>query len=84
MRAAGAYTPEPGWGSFLLKVGTAVALMALALFFVMGPATWWLAAGWQQKLPALIGLVVLGMLTYGACLALLGFRPRDFSRRGAA
>ena len=84
LRAAGAYTPEPGWGSFLLKVGTAVALMALALFFVMGPATWWLAAGWQQKLPALIGLVVLGMLTYGAGLALLGFRPRDFSRRGAA
>src|SRR3982751_1447449 len=84
LRAAGAYTPEPGWGAFLLKVGTAVALMALALFFVMGPASWWLAAGWQQKLPPLIGLVVLGMLTYGAALALLGFRPRDFSRRGAA
>ena len=84
LRAAGAYTPEPGWGMYLLKVGTAVGLMALALFFVMGPASWWLAAGWQKKLPALIGLVVLGMLTYGAALALLGFRPRDFSRRGAA
>jgi putative peptidoglycan lipid II flippase len=83
LRAAGAYTPQPGWGAFLFKVGIAVGLMALALFFAMGPASWWLAAGWQRKLPALIGLVLLGMLIYGACLALLGFRPRDFSRRAA-
>ena len=83
LRAAGAYTPQPGWATFLAKVAIAVALMALVLFFAMGPASWWLAAGWQRKLPALIGLVVLGMFIYGASLALLGFRPRDFSRRAA-
>ena len=54
-----------------------------ALYATMGDANWWLAAGWQKKLPALTGLVLLGMLAYGACLALFGFRPRDFSRRGA-
>ena len=38
---------------------------------------------WQKKLPAVFGLVALGVAVYGAALALLGFRPRDFSRRGA-
>ena len=83
LRKAGAYTPQPGWGAFALKVVSANALMAVVLFFTMGPASWWLAAPWQTKLPALIGLVFLGMLVYGACLAALGFRPRDFSRRAA-
>jgi len=84
LRATGGYTPQPGWPAFLLKVGAAVAIMALVLIATMGDASWWLAAGWQRKLPALLGLVLLGTLAYGACLALFGFRPRDFSRRGAA
>ena len=83
LRSAGAYTPQPGWPVFLLKVGSAVVIMAAVLYFTMGDASWWLAAGWQRKLPALAGLVALGMLTYGASLALFGFRPRDFSRRSA-
>ena len=69
---------------FLLKVAASVVFMAIVLFTTMGEESWWLIAGWQRKLPALLGLVVLGMLAYGACLALFGFRPRDFSRRGAA
>ena len=68
---------------FTLKVAVAVALMAVALFFAMGDAAWWLGAAWQKKLPAVLGLVVLGVAVYGAALAVLGFRPRDFSRRGA-
>jgi putative peptidoglycan lipid II flippase len=84
LRRRGAYSPEPGWTAFLLKVGIAVVLMAAALHFAMGEADWWLAARWQQKLGGLLGLVVLGVLTYGVCLAALGFRVRDFSRRGAA
>ena len=83
LRASGAYTPQPGWAMFLVKVLSAVAIMAAVLYAAMGHASWWLAAGWQRKLPALAGLVVLGTLAYGACLALFGFRPRDFSRRAA-
>jgi uncharacterized integral membrane protein len=49
----------------------------------MGHARWWLAAPWQHKLPAIFGLVLLGALIYGGALAAFGFRPRDFSRRGA-
>jgi len=65
-------------------VAASVGFMAVVLFTTMGEAGWWLQAGWQKKLPALLGLVFLGMLTYGATLALFGFRLRDFSRRGAA
>jgi putative peptidoglycan lipid II flippase len=83
LRANGSYTPQPGWALFLAKVGAAVAIMAAVLYFTMGDAGWWLAASGQRKLPALLGLVALGTLVYGACLALFGFRPRDFSRRAA-
>jgi uncharacterized integral membrane protein len=58
--------------------------MAVVLFTAMGEASWWLRASWQLKLPAVLGLVVLGAAVYGASLAAFGFRPRDFSRRGAA
>jgi putative peptidoglycan lipid II flippase len=83
LRRRGAYSPEPGWGAFLVKVALAVAAMAVALHFAMGDADWWFTARWQKKLPALLGLVALGVITYGACLAALGFRLRHFSRRGA-
>jgi putative peptidoglycan lipid II flippase len=84
LRANGSYTPQPGWAMFLLKVGVAVAIMAAVLCVTMGDASWWLGARAQLKLPALLGLVALGMLAYGSCLALFGFRPRDFSRRAAS
>jgi len=83
LRRAGIYTPQPGWPAFLLKVCIAVAAMALVLYFAMGEAPWWLAATWQRKVPAVIGLVLLGAACYGACLFAFGFRPRDFSRRAA-
>ena len=84
LRRAGAYTPNPGWPAFLLKVAASVLVMAAVLYGAMGPAAWWLGAGWELKIPAVLGLVVLGTAVYGGCLALLGFRPRHFSRRAAA
>jgi putative peptidoglycan lipid II flippase len=77
------YTAQPGWPVFVLKVLAAVFFMAVVLFTTMGEPAWWLAAGWQRKVPALLGLVVLGTAAYGACLFAFGFRPRDFSRRAA-
>jgi len=77
------YLPQPGWVVFVLKVLAAVGFMAVVLFTTMGEPAWWLAAGWQRKVPALLGLVVLGSAAYGACLFAFGFRPRDFSRRAA-
>jgi putative peptidoglycan lipid II flippase len=77
------YVPQPGWPVFLLKVAASVGFMAVVLFSSMGEAAWWLDAPWQRKVPAVIGLVLLGGAVYGGCLLAFGFRPRDFSRRGA-
>jgi putative peptidoglycan lipid II flippase len=77
------YQPQPGWGLFLLKVAASVGFMAVVVFTTMGEARWWLNASWHLKLPAVVGLALLGAVAYGACLTLLGFRLRDFSRRGA-
>jgi putative peptidoglycan lipid II flippase len=77
------YLPQPGWPVFILKVLAAVAFMAIVLFTTMGEPSWWLQAGWQYKVPAILGLVALGAAAYAACLLAFGFRPRDFSRRAA-
>jgi len=84
LRRHGIYAPQPGWPVFLLKVAAAVACMAVGLFTTMGESGWWLSAPWQQKLPAMIALVLLGGAGYAGCLLAFGMRPRDFSRRGAA
>jgi putative peptidoglycan lipid II flippase len=84
LRRTGVYRPVPGWPAFLLKVGASVGFMVVVLFSTMGDASWWLAAGWQKKIPAVLGLVILGAAVYGGCLAAFGFRPRHFSRRAAA
>jgi putative peptidoglycan lipid II flippase len=84
LRRSRIYEPQPGWPVFLLKVLASVAFMAIVLFSTMGEAAWWLAAPWQHKVPAVLGLVLLGGAAYAACLLAFGFRPRDFSRREAA
>src|SRR5438477_1074074 len=78
------YSAQPGWLVFFLKVSASVGFMAVVLFTAMGESSWWLRAPWQHKIPAVVGLVTLGMAVYGACLLAFGFRLRDFSRKGAA
>ena len=75
------YLPQPGWPVFILKVLAAVGFMAVVLFTTMGEPAWWLGAPWQRKVPAVLGLVLLGAAAYAACLLALGLRPREFSRR---
>jgi len=83
LRQHGIYVPEAGWGGFTLKVGAALAAMALALWLAMGSLAWWMGAGGLARTAALTGLVVLGGAAYFASLWLLGFRLGDFSRRAA-
>jgi putative peptidoglycan lipid II flippase len=84
LRQTQIYEPEPGWAVFLLKVGASVGFMVVVLFTTMGDSAWWLAAGWEKKIPAVLGLALLGGAVYTVCLFAFGFRPRDFSRRGAS
>ena len=77
------FQPQPGWAAFTAKIVAAVAAMALLLHFAMGAPDWWLAAGWQAKLPALAALVAAGAGAYGTCLFALVFRMRQFARAAA-
>ena len=77
------YQPQPGWGIFVAKLCFALVAMGLVLWWCAGEQATWLSLITHTKLLKLASLVVLGVLTYFGALALLGFRPRDFARRGA-
>jgi len=77
------YQPQPGWTAYFLRVLLAVTLMAVTLFYAMGEAQWWLAAGFLDRLTRLSLLVGGGIALYFAALGLMGFRPRQFARRAA-
>jgi len=83
LRRDGIYAPRPGWRTYTLKVLVALAAMGVALWFAMGPETWWIAARGTSRVAALSGLVALGMGVYFGTLWGLGFRPGDFARRAS-
>jgi putative peptidoglycan lipid II flippase len=79
----GIYVPLPGWPAFVLKLVLALAAMAAALMLTMGANAWWTSVGWIDRVPRLALVIAAGGLAYFFTLWLLGFRPRDFSRRAA-
>ena len=83
LRRHGIFSPQPGWPAFVAKVAGAAAAMTAALHYAMGTPVWWLGAHWQQKVPAVAGLVLLGAVAYLGLLYVFGLRWRDFARREA-
>ncbi|HCI52096.1 MAG TPA: murein biosynthesis integral membrane protein MurJ [Gallionella sp.] len=81
LRKNGIYQPEPGWFMYFAKVGVAVTALALTLWFGMGTQESWLTGGGWERITRLAVLVTGGVVVYFTVLAVLGFRPRDFSRR---
>jgi putative peptidoglycan lipid II flippase len=77
------YQPQPGWAAYFSRVLLAVSLMAAVLYFAMGDAQWWLAARFFDRMVRLSLLVGGGATLYFVALGLMGFRPRQFSRRAA-
>ncbi|MDD5470737.1 MAG: lipid II flippase MurJ, partial [Sideroxydans sp.] len=68
---------------FMLKLLLAVTALGASLWFGMGSEAQWLEAhGWVRILH-LGALVVGGAVVYFVVLFVLGFRPRDFYKRGA-
>ena len=76
------YTPQPGWTAFLLKLCTAVSVMAAVLWFAADTPAW-LHGGLLARAWHLSWVVIAGAASYFAALWLLGFRPRQFVKRGA-
>ncbi|MCE1243420.1 murein biosynthesis integral membrane protein MurJ [Oryzomicrobium sp.] len=77
------FTPQAGWRPFTAKLAIALAVLAAALWVGSGPEAAWLTMGGAERLVRLVLLVCGGVLAYFATLFALGFRMRDFRRRGA-
>ena len=78
------YTPEAGWLKFTLKLGCALTLMTLALYFGMGSTEDWLRYPLIARLWRLFALVIVGAGVYFVALWVMGFRVTDFKRRTVA
>lgn len=84
LRKRDIYQPESGWNGFFIKVAVALLALGLTLWFGMGSQQhWFTTSGWARILH-LSGLVTGGVVVYFAVLLALGFRLKDFSKRGAS
>ncbi len=81
LRRDGIYHLQTGWLKFFSKMTLALLAMAGALYWLALRAGDWLQMATMLKLSWLAVLVVAGAVVYFAVLWLLGFRPRDFSKR---
>lgn len=82
LRKKGIYHAEPGWLKFFLKIILATTVMGGVLWFGMGTAQHWFASSGWVRIIHLSWLVALGVAVYFAVLFALGFRTKDFSKRG--
>jgi putative peptidoglycan lipid II flippase len=83
LRRRAVYVPQAGWGAFALKLLAALVVMGCVLWFGAGPERLWIEIGGLERGLRLAAVVGAGALSYFATLFALGFRLRDFRRRGA-
>lgn len=76
------YQPKAGWGAFLLKLTLGLMMMTLVLWLTQGDDAFWLHSSSTLKALRLAGVVLAAAGAYFSCLWLLGFRLRDFVKRG--
>ena len=77
------YIPQPEWLAFFMKLLVALYLMGGALWWAMGSEISWLSmTAWARALK-LSGVIALGVIVYFGSLWLMGFRLKDFAKRGA-
>ena len=77
LRKAGVYDSQPGWGRYLLRLGTACVAMTVALVAALYWTPDFTAIGKLQRVGYLAALVGGGMVVYLGALLALGFRPHD-------
>lgn len=77
LRKQAIYTPQTGWLKLAVQIGLANLAMALFLFYASPPLEHWSQWSILDRIPFLIGFVVLAMLIYLLLLLILGFRPRQ-------
>lgn len=83
LRSQKIYQPQPGWAIFFVKLLLALAVMGVALWFAAGSDVSWLTSSALERAIRLMWVVLLGAASYFATLWILGFRLKDFAKRGA-
>lgn len=81
MRKRNIFTPQPGWGAFLVRIVVAVVVMAVALIGVLYLMPSWSEGAMLVRLLRLSVVVAVGIVAYFATLLLLGFRLKAFVQR---
>ena len=76
LRRKDIYRPLPGWGALLLRVGMAVLVMCLVLYWGSAGLQEWLARDALSRAVWLGLWIGAGTGTYLLCLPLFGLRPR--------
>ena len=83
LRKQDIFTPQPGWGSFLVRLIVAVLVMSAALLGMMYVMPEWSLGTMPYRLMRLMAVVGVGVVAYFATLAVLGFKVKEFARRTA-
>ncbi len=76
LRKDQSYTPQAGWGVFLLRVLAATAVMTGVLYWGSGHLDQWLAWSWHERAMSLSVWIVAGACAFFASLWLSGMRWR--------
>jgi putative peptidoglycan lipid II flippase len=83
LKRAGAYTPEPGWFGFSLRVVCATALLGAVLFWAERAIDWVGLVDHQLQRIGWLALCLGGVAAlYFAALWLSGLKLQQFMRRG--
>ncbi|MBM3390761.1 MAG: murein biosynthesis integral membrane protein MurJ [Betaproteobacteria bacterium] len=82
LRRNGDYVPQPGWGAFGMKLAVALVAMGVVLWFGKGSVAHWIGAPPLERILRLGALVAAAGSAYFSALWLLGFRLRDFTKKG--
>lgn len=81
LKKAGFYTPQTGWGKWVLRILISNGVM-VAVIFALNPETQsWMDFSEWQRIAWMSALVGAGVVSYGGCLLILGVRPRHLSAR---
>jgi len=78
LRQMGQFTLKAGWGSYLLKLGFANAVLIMMLVLFVPATADWLAMGKMLRVLYLSGWVGASVVIYLLCLFLVGLRVNDF------
>ncbi|NVK36960.1 MAG: murein biosynthesis integral membrane protein MurJ [Gammaproteobacteria bacterium] len=81
LKKAGFYTPQTGWGKWVLRILMSNGVM-VAVIFALNPETQaWMDFSEWQRIAWMSALVGAGVVSYGGSLLILGVRPRHLSAR---